>query len=79
MAQPNSEYQDPTDTPSAAPTAFQASRITPLILSVSYPDGNPVQPIPVPHLIEQNLYSYPVCKSEQSSQPLQLFGFPIPT
>ena len=28
--------------------------------------------------IEQNLCSYPICKSEQPSQALQLFGFPIP-
>ena len=45
----------------------------------SYPDGNPVQPTPVPHPIEQNLCSYPIYKSEQPSQPLQLFGLPIPT
>ena len=37
-----------------------------------------MQPIPEPHLIEQNLFSYPICKSEQPSQPLLLFGFPIP-
>ena len=48
-----------------------------LLILLNY-NGNPVQPTPVPHPIEQNLCSYPICKSEQPSHPLQLFGCPIP-
>ena len=58
MAQPNCEYLDPTDTPKCSTNcspSLQGSHLQSQMCSE--PDGNRVQPTPVPHLIEQNLCS----------------------
>ena len=80
MAPPNSEDLEPTDAPSALPTALQAScdhTFNPKCAHnlMETQCNQPQYLIP----LNKNLCSYPICKSEQPSQPLQLFGFPIPT
>ena len=51
LAHHNYEDLDPTDTPSPVPTAPQADSDDTYKVC-SYPNGNPVQSIPVPHLDE---------------------------
>ena len=80
MAQPNSEDLEPTDTPSAVPTTLQAScdhTFNPYCAHnlMETQCNQPWYLIPL-----NKICAYlPFCKSEQPSQPLQLFGFPILT
>ena len=80
MAQPNSEDQDPTDTPRAVPTDLQAScdHTLNLMCAHNLMETQCNQP---QYLIPWNkvcAHITSACQNNQS-QPLQLFGFPIPT
>ena len=77
MAPPNSEDLDSTVTPNSVPTTLQASCDHIFNPRCAY-NLMETQCIALQYLIP-HLCSYPIWKSEQQSQPLQLFGFPIPT